>query len=776
LIKEGSMANFEVNFKARNGKKIPVLLSGVVMRDKNGDITDIVCVAKDITERKQAEEVLWESENKHRTLLENLPQKIFLKNRELVYLSCNENYSKDLKIEAGEIAGKTDYDFYPKELAEKYRTDDKKIISSGTMEDIEEEYIQDGQKVFVHTVKLPVRDEQGHITGILGIFWDITERKQAEQKIKDLARFPEENTNPIYRVSKDGVLLFANRASRELILEDQVEIGHKVPEKWMEMITETWNSGKKKTVELEFGKKIFLFEQIPVLNEGYINSYGADITDRKKAEEKIRQLATITEQAVEGIAFADLDGNIRYVNHAWAVMHGYESAEELAGKHLSIFHTEEQLKTDVIPFNEEVKQRGHKVGEVGHMRKDGTTFPSMMAVTLLKDGQGNPYGLAAFLQDITERKEAESILQIERDKLTSIFESIVDGVYIVDKDYDIQYVNPILKKDFGSPEGKKCHKYFHDSDKPCIFCKNEDVFTGKTVRWEWFSLKNGKTYDLIDTPIINTDGSIYKLEIFRDITDRKKAEEEKENLQKQLFQSQKMEAIGTIASGIAHNFNNILASIRGRAEMALADVSPDTRTHADLKDVIKGIESAKQLIAQMTAFSRTHDQKIAEIDIIPILRDNINMFRASVKGVIEIRENFSADCGLVSADPNQIQHVMLNILTNSFHAIDSSGGSIDVGLSRIMVDADLASKHANLKEGEYVKLSIKDAGHGMHKETVERIFEPFFTTKDVGQGTGLGLSMAHGIITGCGGEITVESEPGKGTTFDIYLPRVQVDV
>jgi putative nucleotidyltransferase with HDIG domain/PAS domain S-box-containing protein len=128
-------------------------------------------------------------------------------------------------------------------------------------------------------------------------------------------------------------------------------------------------------------------------------------------------------------------------------------------------------------------------------------------------------------RDITERKRAESELQIERDKLTTIFESMADGVYIVNKDHDIQYVNPVLKKTFGSPEGKKCHEYFHDSDEPCTFCRNEDVFAGKTVRWEWTSLKYGKTYDLIDTPIKNADGSISKLEIFRDITESKQAEE-----------------------------------------------------------------------------------------------------------------------------------------------------------------------------------------------------------------------------------------------------------
>ena len=174
---------FESMIRRKDGKLVPVESGGQAIF-KDGKAVGIQIITRDITERKKAEDALRKSENESRTLLENLPQKIFFKDKNSVYVSCNENYARDLKIKSDEIAGKTDYDFYPKRLAEKYRADDKRIMESGKTEDIEEEYIQDGQKVFVHTVKTPVKDENGNVVGVLGIFWDITERKKAEQALR----------------------------------------------------------------------------------------------------------------------------------------------------------------------------------------------------------------------------------------------------------------------------------------------------------------------------------------------------------------------------------------------------------------------------------------------------------------------------------------------------------------------------------------------------------------------------------------------------------------
>jgi PAS domain S-box-containing protein len=372
----------------------------------------------DITERKRAEEALRSSENKYRTLLENLPQKIFLKDRNSVYISCNENYAGDLKIKAPVIAGKTDYDFYPKELADKYRADDKRIMEEDKTEEFEEEYPQEGEKRWVHTVKTPVKGPHGNLIGILGIFWDITERKQAEEALRE-------------------------------------------------------------------------------------------------SETRFRTLA---DESFDSIVIHD-GQRILEVNKAFGKIWGCESQKAVGAK-LDDFVTPASLEV----IKDRIRSGYDKPYEAIAVRKDGTQFNVEITgkpVTY----KGRTMRIAT-MRDITERKRAEEILERERDNLSGIFEVMNDGVYIVDQQYDIQYVNRALQEEYGPWKGIKCYTYFHDRTEICPWCPNQKVFAGETVRWEWYSEKNGKTYDLIDTPLKGPDGSILKLEIFRDITERKQAEEQ----------------------------------------------------------------------------------------------------------------------------------------------------------------------------------------------------------------------------------------------------------
>jgi len=292
LTGEGELLrNYETYYKAKDGKKIPVLFSSSLIKDKRGNIISIVYAARDITERKRAEEALRVGEAKHRMLLESLPQKIFFKDRNSVYVSCNENYARDLNIKPEEIAGRTDYEFYPKELAEKYRADDRRIMEAGGTEEIEEKYIQHGNEISVHTVKTTVKDEQGNAIGILGIFWDITERRRAEEEIKSLARFPSENPNPVYRISKGGKLLYANKAGLCLLECKKCFIDNNyVADSWLKVITEALVSKSEKEFELESNNIFYSFVVAPAVEEGYVNLYGIDITERKKVEEEQKKL------------------------------------------------------------------------------------------------------------------------------------------------------------------------------------------------------------------------------------------------------------------------------------------------------------------------------------------------------------------------------------------------------------------------------------------------------------------------------------------------------
>jgi signal transduction histidine kinase len=260
--------------------------------------------------------------------------------------------------------------------------------------------------------------------------------------------------------------------------------------------------------------------------------------------------------------------------------------------------------------------------------------------------------------------------------------------------------------------------------------------------------------------------------VAKDITANKKAEEERMKLEGQVRHAQKMESIGTIANGIAHNFNNILGAVRGFVEMTLVDVPRDSRANSDLKKAVKGIEDAKELSNKMLLFSREQEQKLERVEIHPIVKGGIELFGASMIVPVEIREDIDTKCSPVLADANEIKQVVMNLCTNAYHAMSEEMGLLEVSLKEVEIDADTARTHPNLHKGRYARITVSDTGHGMDKTTIERIFEPFFTTKGVGKGTGLGLSVVHGTILSHNGDIIVDSELGKGTTFNVYLPLV----
>ena len=255
------------------------------------------------------------------------------------------------------------------------------------------------------------------------------------------------------------------------------------------------------------------------------------------------------------------------------------------------------------------------------------------------------------------------------------------------------------------------------------------------------------------------------------ITGLRRSWETEERLQAQLRHSHKMETIGTLAGGIAHDFNNVLTPILGYTNMALEDTPPKSRTHSDLQHILAAGKRAKELVNQILTFSRRSEPERKPVQIAFIVTEALKLLRSSLPSTIEFRQEIDQDCGTVLADATQIHQVIMNLCTNAFHAMRESGGMLEVNLGVVEVDDELARPHPKLALGPYVRLTFSDSGHGMDPETRDRIFEPFFTTKGVGKGTGLGLSVVHGIVVSHGGEITVYSEPGLGTTFHVYLPR-----
>ena len=258
--------------------------------------------------------------------------------------------------------------------------------------------------------------------------------------------------------------------------------------------------------------------------------------------------------------------------------------------------------------------------------------------------------------------------------------------------------------------------------------------------------------------------------IIFDITEKIRAQEDKAQLESQLIQSQKMQAIGTLAGGIAHDFNNILAAIFGYVELARFDVNGNKNAEKQLNQVLKAAQRAKELVHQILAFSRKQEQERQPLDLTPLVKESMKLLRATLPTSIEIIHHFNAKEALVMADATQIHQVIMNLCTNASHAMENGGGKLTLSLEKMELETPMEAQQMGVTPGNYVQLSVSDTGIGINRSQIKRIFEPYFTTKPKGKGTGMGLSVAHGIVESHGGIIRVESSPGKGSCFRILFP------
>ncbi|MGE3536932.1 MAG: ATP-binding protein [Candidatus Tectimicrobiota bacterium] len=322
---------------------------------------------------------------------------------------------------------------------------------------------------------------------------------------------------------------------------------------------------------------------------------------------------------------------------------------------------------------------------------------------------------------------------------------------------------------YGDPEGRVVARIQAAMDQAEPFHDIEYQVLGQNGRPIYVSVSG--------QPIRDTRGQVTGYRgITRDITDRLVAEGQLRQAQQdmQQRQSQKMEALGVLAGGIAHDFNNILTAILGYADLAVHDVPPTSQTHRYLQAVIAAGQRAQGLVQQLLTFSRASEPERLPIQLHVIVKEALKLLRASLPATIEVREEIAREAGTVLADPTQMHQVLINLGVNAEHAMRDTGGILDVCLEAIELETPLLVHHTELLPGPYVRLTVRDTGHGMSPTVAGRVFEPFYTTKEVGQGTGMGLAVVHGIVTSHGGAITMQSHPGEGTIFTIYLPRLDL--
>jgi len=375
--------------------------------------------------------------------------------------------------------------------------------------------------------------------------------------------------------------------------------------------------------------------------------------------------------------------------------------------------------------------------------------------------------LLNIIEDITGSNKAEE----ERRRLISAIEQSAETILITDPQGAIQYVNPAFESTSGYSReevmGQNLSILNSGKQDDSFYLRLwETVTRGEVWTGHFINRKrDGTLYEeeASISPVRDRAGQIINyVAVKRDVTQEVK-------LERQLRQTQKMEAIGTLAGGIAHDFNNILSIIRGYAEMAGFDLPADAPMQEEFQGILNACQRGKDLTSQILTFSRQGDQERKPMQINLIIREALKMLRATLPATIEIRQNLNGQAAIL-VDPTQLHQIIINLCTNACQAMNGEG-ILEVSLSDVYLDELSAAHHPNLRPGPYLKLVVSDTGQGMDRDTLERIFEPYFTTKPPGQGTGMGLAVVHGIVKNYGGAITVYSEAGKGSVFKIYLPK-----
>jgi len=382
------------------------------------------------------------------------------------------------------------------------------------------------------------------------------------------------------------------------------------------------------------------------------------------------------------------------------------------------------------------------------------------------------------VEERNERKRAEEALRESEEQYRTLMDNLPIAVYRNTPGPDGKFLmaNPAFCKLFGYSSEEDIKKVsvadiYANPEERKLFSDNL-IERGVVENDERTLVKSDGTpvYASITASVVEgKDGEVSHFDcIILDITEQKR-------LETQLQQAQKMEAIGTLAGGIAHDFNNILMAIIGHCDLAETKLAEDSEAIDNLNQVRNSGNRARRLIQQILAFSRMGEQDRIALSLTPLIKEALKFLRSTLPTSIEIRDYIEADPGIIEADTTQIHQIVMNLCTNADHAMREEGGTLDVKLIRVEVDRQTALQHYELHTGPHVRLTVTDTGCGMDSETLEHIFDPYFTTKEVGEGTGLGLSVVHGIVNTHNGVITVESEPGKGTTFHVYFPVIEKD-
>ena len=496
----------------------------------------------------------------------------------------------------------------------------------------------------------------------------------------------------------------------------------------------------------------------------------------------------ITLQSIgDAVIATDSDGRITRMNPVAERLTGWTLASATGRPLAEVFRIFDSLTR--LPAQDPVRrvlERGEVVSLSNHtalLARDGIEYQIADSAAPIRDRQGAIAGVVLVFADVTEQYRARQALHDSERRLRALIDTEPECVKVVDRAGNLLEMNTagliMLEADsLQTVQRQALLDYIVPEARPAFIALHHRVMNGEagTLEFEVIGLKGTRRWlETHAAPMRDATGRIDTLlGITRDITERKRGEKERASLEAQLRESQKMEAIGTLAGGIAHDFNNIIGTILGNVELARDDTGTKPGLQQSLAEIRKAGMRARDLVQQILSFSRRQPTTLKLIEPGAVVAEVVRLLRSTLPARVEVEAKVAPDTGNILADTTQIEQVLLNLCVNAEQAMAGRPGRIDIDVRTVVLDA-VASRTVSdqLAPGSYVVISVSDTGDGMDPATRERIFEPFFTTKPVGEGTGLGLAVAHGIVRAHQGAIAVASEPGKGSRFDVYLPTAE---
>ena len=749
-------------------------------------------------EMRQAQEELNTLRARYFDLYDLAPVGYFTISKMGMILESNLTAATLLGMAKGELANQPISRFILKEDREICTRHSKNLFETGEPQRCELRMLRlDSPPFWARLEATAALDDDGQTPISRIVMSDITELKQAEdlRKVEEnFRRYFDDSPLGNRIVTMQGETIYVNRAFLDLFGFDSIEELNATPAEKRYTIASLAehqtrrdkrirNENIPSEYEISILRKDGEIRHLKVFRKevqwnGDLQSHVIyeDITDRKRTEEALLREKNIVDAILDsapGMIYL-YDDQTRLVrwNKKHETMTGYGS-EELYGMNvLDWFKGDEKSLSSVSDGLKNTSETGFGEAEADLQRKDGTKIPMYFtACPLTMDGK--PYFVGIGI-DITERKRIDE----ERTLLSSVVEQAEDNVLITDERRTILYINPAFERSSGycceELKGQKLKKLRSEHHDEGFYHTTKKILDRGQV---WMGViinkgKNGTNFEIEGTisPIRNTSGEItHFVAVGRNMSRFRR-------LEKELQQAQKLDALGTLAGGIAHDFNNVLSAIMGFIEMEALDAGAGSQACHRMEQALSACCRARDLIKQILAFSRQSNSQRRPIEMGPILEDAIKMLRATIPTTIDIRFALQDGESVILCDPTQLHQVIVNLSTNAAHAMRDTGGILKISTDTVVFDDIKAAEHLDMRPGTYVRMVVGDTGHGMDRKTLDRIFEPFFTTKGPGEGAGIGLAVVHGIVRSHGGRIDAYSEPGKGSTFEIFFPVTEAAV